>query len=103
MVKNMRKNTKENGYTFARFQSISIGKIRPMYCYVATKKGVAKIEDLNSKNSKHLVPKSNDIILHYGIMLNGEHCRQFFGEVNTEDECNKILVVLIKQMRKGKQ
>ncbi len=94
----MTKSIKKTGYTFKQFQSMPSGKIHPMYCYAATKKGVARIEDLNSKNSKPLVPKSNDIILHYGIMLNGEHCRQFCGEVSTEDECNKILVVLIKQM-----
>ena len=74
------------------------GKIRPMYCYAATKKGVARIEDLNSKNSKLIDPQSNDIVMHCGVILNGEYIRQFFGNVLTEDEGNKVLIVLIKQM-----
>lgn len=93
----MKKSIKEIGCTFKQFQSMPSGKIRPMYCYAATKKGVAKIEDLNSKNSKPLVPKSNDIVMHFRVILNGEYVRQFFGNVLTEDEGNRVLIVLIQR------
>lgn len=93
----MKKSIKEIGCTFKQFQSMPSGKIHPSYYYTATKKGITKIEELNSKNSKLIDPQSNDIVMHFRVILNGEYVRQFFGNVLTEDEGNKVLIVLIQR------
>jgi len=91
----MKKSIKEIGCTFKQFQSMPSGKIHPMLCYAATKKGITKIEELNSKNSTCTTIQNGSITVQDVADLEiADFKNQFIG-VDVPDVETHVKVILI--------